>query len=210
MARDDRFYGRNGRRVVWDPYYNSWMEIDDPYNPGTQYRDPAENQLLTEKPNNDKKPKPPEIIIVSSEAEARKHITDYSGITQIFVQKDQTGKVDYLYCKEFSLKDASIEFEAFKRVTNEDKFDKVESKPATEQQADIFGNPMILSFVAGLQSNLNDLANAIKDLRSDINNVRTEPTANSNVPASTGRKKQPGSRGDCAENDANGAGGQQQ
>jgi len=119
-------YGRSVPRVaimgapVYHPQHG-WVYIDDSPPP------PASG-MTSERPGEADSKGPPTapLLVVRSKDEAvTNYLPDTTGRTQIFIQKEEDGEVDYIYCRQFNLRTALVDFETYKRVTG----DETESAP---------------------------------------------------------------------------------
>ena len=137
------------------------------------------------------------VILVSSREEVDAYMPDATGAVQMFIQKGNDGKAEYVYCKQLDVGTAKLSFDAFKRI------DLTVEKPAPESESNNNISPIFLELFTRYGDKLDSLFNDVEFIKKAVTK-NAEPASNSKPP----NKAVSTRRGNTEPVIENGAGGE--
>ena len=147
-------------QYVHHPQYG-WITFDN--NPPQQYMNASPIPQMEESTiKEEKDTKTPSFFVVRSKADIEaKYIPDISGRLQVFVQKEENEDVNYIHLRQLYVQTGLIEFETYKRVTDEDI-----STETVSQQPSLPNGMMdiLISTVENLNNKLDSIDQGIKSI----------------------------------------------
>ena len=124
------------------------------------------------------KPKPPVIMAVSGEAEARGYFPDRDGQLQIFIKKTASGDTETVYFKQFDLKSGLTDFEVYHNekyfptaIAEPEADTLIEPEPIADSGIAAF-MPILTNAISSYDAKLDSIAAIVSELKDIIQGLK--------------------------------------